>query len=202
MLTLHHLETSRSDRIVWLLEELGLEAEFVRHARDPLTSRAPAALREVHPLGKSPVLVDGDLVLAESGAIVEYLVHRHGGGRLVPPVESADWPRHTYWLHFAEGSAMFPLILDLFDSLMGLPEALSASLPAERDGVLDHMEAALAEADWFGGAEFSTADVMMAFVVEMAGGRGLLEGRPKLQAYVERVNARPARVRAAEKLAG
>ena len=118
MITVHHLNNSRSQRVLWLLEELGLAYEIKRYQRDPKTLLAPPALREVHPLGKSPVLADGEVTLAESGAILEYLVERHGGGRLRPPLGTPERVRYTYWLHFAEGSAMPPLVMKLvFDRI-------------------------------------------------------------------------------------
>jgi glutathione S-transferase len=116
MITVHHLNNSRSQRVLWLLEELGLEYTVERYERDPKTMRAPAALREVHPLGKSPVISDGVNTVAESGAIIEYLVDRHGGGALVPPPGTPERLRYTYWLHYAEGSAMPPLLLKLIFS--------------------------------------------------------------------------------------
>ena len=118
MITVHHLNNSRSQRVLWLLEELGLTYEIKRYERDPKTMLAPASLHEVHPLGKSPVITDGDLTLAESGAIIEYLVDRYGNGRLRPAIGTPEYLRYTYWLHYAEGSAMPPLLLKLiFDQI-------------------------------------------------------------------------------------
>ena len=200
MLVLHHLENSRSQRILWLMEELGLDYEIVHYARDPVTSRAPAALRDVHPLGKSPVLADGDTLLCESGAIVEYLVSRHGDGRLVPASGSPEWARYIQWLHFAEGSAMFPLLLDLFLGM--LPEGgapLGDAVKQEARALLGYLETELEGRDYFAGDEFSAADVLMSFVVDMAQGRGFLEGHERLVAHQERMRARPAYQRAQER---
>ncbi len=200
MITVHHLNQSRSTRIVWLLEELGLEYQIQRHQRDPATQRAPESLKAVHPLGKSPVIQDGDLVLVESGAIVEYLCRCRADGRLVPAASSPDFPRYLQWLHFAEGSAVLPLLLDL---LLGMVPAAAGSflagyVEAEIEKVLGFMDEELAERPWFSGEAFSAADLMMTFVVEFASMRGKLEGRANLHAFLERVRARPAFQKAAE----
>ncbi|MDJ0846816.1 MAG: glutathione S-transferase [Myxococcota bacterium] len=200
MITVHHLNASRSTRIVWLLEELGLEYEIELHERDPATQRAPESLRKVHPLGKSPVVQDGDLVLVESGAIVEYLCRCRARGRLVPPESSPDFARYLQWMHFAEGSAVLPLLLDL---LLGMVPAAAESFLAgyvedEIEKVLGYMDDELAGRPWFSGEAFSAADLMMTFVVEFASMRGKLEGRANLHAFLERVHARPAYQRAAE----
>ena len=122
MITVHHLNNSRSQRVLWLLEELGLPYEIKRYERDPKTMLAPASLRKIHPLGKSPVITDGELTLAESGAIIEYLVDRYGNGRLRPALDTPEHLRYTYWLHYAEGSAMPPLLLKLiFDQIEKSP---------------------------------------------------------------------------------
>ena len=200
MITVHHLNASRSTRIVWLLEELGLDYQIERHQRDPATQRAPESLRKVHPLGKSPVLQDGDLVLVESGAIVEYLCRCRGGGRLVPPESSPDFPRYLQWLHFAEGSAALPLTLELLLSLVpaAADSFLAPTVDAEIERVVGFMDDALAARPWFAGEEFSAADLMMTFVVEFASSRGKLEGRANLHGFLERVRARPAYRKAAE----
>jgi glutathione S-transferase len=200
-LTIYHLERSRSDRILWLAEELGLEYEVVRFKRDPKTQRAEPALRKIHPLGKSPAIRDGDSTLIESGAIVDYLVVRHGKGRLAPPHDSSDWPRYVQWLHFAEGSAMFQLVLELFvTGVVGGGEP-SAAAPGLRDAtrqLLAYLDAELATRPYFAGSEFTAADIMMTFPIRLAAGRGGLDGLPHLQAYLERVTARPAYQRAME----
>jgi glutathione S-transferase len=206
VLTVHHLSNSRSQRVLWLLEELGLPYEIVFYQRDPVTRLAPPELRKVHPLGKSPVLVDGDLTIAETGAILEYLVEK-GGGRLRPEAGAPERLRWTYWLHFAEGSLMPPMLLELVLAALpaGAPEPAremaKARMDATRNGyvarelatLFDYIEAELGKSAWFAGEEFSAADVMMSFPLEAAGSSaGAFEGRPKLKAFVERIHARPA----------
>ncbi|ANB18955.1 glutathione S-transferase family protein [Dokdonella koreensis] len=214
MITVHHLENSRSQRVLWLLEELGLDYAIVRYARDPETLLAPPELRRVHPLGKSPVIVDGALTIAESGAIIEYLVDRHGSA-LAPPAGSPERLRYTYWLHFAEGSAMPPLLLKLvFQRLATAPMPFFARPVARRIAAsvqqrlvdpqlvrqLDYLEGELAGQDWFAGAAFSAADVQMSFPVEAAAARaGLDAGRPRLWDWLQRIHARPAYRRALER---
>jgi glutathione S-transferase len=198
-LVIYHLERSRSDRIIWLAEELGLQYELVRFKRDPQTQRAEPALREHHPLGKSPAIRDGDVRVIESGAIVDYLVVRHGKGRLAPAHGSPDWPRYVQWLHYAEGSAMAQLVLDLFLSGSFGGSAPSAAAPRMREATLEMLgmlDRELATRPYFAGSEFSAADVMMAFPIRMAAGFKLLEGCHNLQAYLKRIESRPAYQRA------
>lgn len=215
MLVVHHLETSRSQRVLWLLEELGLPYEIRHYQRDAQTMLAPPALREVHPLGKSPVLTDGAATLAESGAIIEYLVEHYGNGRLLPAPGTPERLRYRYWLHFAEGSAMPPLLLKLvFDRVATGPMPFFARPIARKISrqvldrlvlpnlkrQLDFMEAELARSDWFAGGEFSAADIQMSFPVEAAAQRaGLDATRPNLWRYLERIHARPAFRRALER---
>ena len=198
MLTVYHLNESRSVRILWLLEELGVPYRIERFERDA-TRRAPAALAEVHPLGKAPVIRDGDLVLAESGAIVEYLIERHGGGRLVPKSGTAAYGLYLHWLHFAEGSAMLPLLLELFLGMGLIPGgkdgALGGFVRSELTRQLDYVERELGEKPHLLGA-FTAADVMMGFPLDLAARQGHLEGRTRLLAYLERLRARPAYARA------
>ncbi len=212
MITVHHLNNSRSQRVLWLLEELGVPYEVRRYERDPQTMLAPAALKAVHPLGKSPVITDGEVTLAESGAIVEYLAGRYGGGRLLPPEGTPERLRCTYWLHYAEGSAMPPLLLSLIFTRVREAPAPFFVRPIARaidDKVmagfvtpnvqlhLDYMEGELGRSAWFAGEEFSAADVQMSFPLEAAAARGRLDaGRPRLQAFLERIHARPAYQRA------
>jgi glutathione S-transferase len=212
MITVHHLNNSRSQRVLWLLEELGLPYEIQHHQRDPVTSLAPPALRQVHPLGKSPVLTDGALTVAESGAILEYLVDRHGGGRLKPPADSDDALRYRYFMHFAEGSAMPPLVMTLiFNRIASAPmpffakpiakgiaaKVLKGYLQPQIASQLAFLEAELAERPWFAGAGFSAADVQMSFPLEAAAARaGGLARHPKLQDFLARIHARPAYQRA------
>ena len=215
MITVHHLEMSRSQRVLWLLEELGLPYEIQHYQRDPKTSLAPPELRQVHPLGKSPVISDGEHTVAESGAIIEYLVERHGNGRLRPPVGSDERLRYTYWLHFAEGSAMPPLLFTLVcDKVKSAPmpffiKPIARGIAAKvMDGFvkpnlksqLDFMEAELLQHKWFAGDQFSAADVQMSFPLEAAAQRAGLNGsRPKLMAFLKRIHARPAYKRALER---
>ena len=215
MITVHHLNNSRSQRVLWLLEELGLDYEVKRYERDKKTMLAPPELRAVHPLGKSPVITDDGLTVAESGAIIEYLLERHGKGRLIPPAGTPERLRFTYWLHFAEGSAMSPLLMSLvFGRLPRQPmpflvrpivRALSAKvmksfIEPQLQAHQDFMESELGKSAWFAGGKFSAADIQMSFPVEAAAARGGLDAkRPKLMAWLETIHARPAYRRALEK---
>lgn len=215
MVIVHHLNNSRSQRVLWLLEELGVPYEVTRYARDPKTMLAPPELLAVHPLGKSPVITDGGVTIAESGAIVEYLVDTYGAGRLIPPVGTPERRRYTYWLHYAEGSAMPPLLLKLvFDRVATTPMPWPVSAIARRiagsvdDAFigpqlrrhLDFMESELGLGPWFAGAEFTAADVQMSFPLEAARLRGgLNESRPRLMDFLTRIHARPAYQRALER---
>ncbi len=215
MITVHHLNDSRSQRVLWLLEELGLPYEIKKYQRDPQTMLAPDALRQVHPLGKSPVITDGGLVIAESGAIIEYLVDRSGAGRLKPPAGTPEHLRYIYWLHFAEGSAMPPLLMKLvFDRIPQMPmpffvkpiargisaKVLARMVDPNLTRQLDFMESELAQREWFAGAEFSAADIQMSFPLEAAAQRaGLDASRPRLVAFLKRIHARPAYRRALER---
>ena len=193
LITVHHLENSRSQRILWLLEELGLPYEVRRYERDPKTMLAPPALRQAHPLGKSPVVEDDGLVVAETGAIIDYLVEK-ADGRLGPPRRREDVLRYRHFLHYAEGSLMPPLLVMLVVRRLGLL-GRPARKPIQRmiDGHLDWLETELAERPWFAGDEFTAADVMMSFPLEAARHRaGLDEGRPNLIDWLERIHARPA----------
>jgi glutathione S-transferase len=215
MIVVHHLNNSRSQRVLWLLEELGLEYEVRRYERDPATMLAPPELRAVHPLGKSPVISDGDRVLAESGAILEYLVEEHGKGRLVPAAGTPERLRYRYWMHYAEGSAMPPLLLKLvFDQVekakmpffvkpiaRGIADKVRGGfvLPQIRTH-LDFLEGELAKGDWFAGPRFSAADVQLSFPLEVAQARGGLdESRPRLVDWLARIHARPAYHRALDR---
>jgi glutathione S-transferase len=203
MLTVHHLNNSRSQRVLWLLEELGLPYEIKRYQRDARTMRAPPELRAVHPLGKSPVVTDGELTIAETGAIVEYIVDL-AGGRLRPAAGTPEKLRWTFWLHYAEGSLMTPLLRAPM-ILRGLVRSIAAR--AKTDFVMpelgrhfDFLEAELSKSEWFAGGQFSAADVMMSFPLEAGADRaGAFEGRPLLKAFVARIQARPAYKAALEK---
>ena len=205
-LTLIHLENSRSDRIVWLLEELGLDYEIETHQRDPRTGRADAAFKKLHPYAKAPMLRDGDRLLIESGAIFEYVMGRYGDAGLRPDPSDEDWPDYLQWMHFAEGSAMLPILLDHFQAagLAGPPgESMLAAMA--KDGMADlyaYVESVLSERDWFAGDRFTAADVMMGWVVEVVEGRGEIGPYPAMQRTLERMRARPAYQRAKERAAG
>jgi len=215
MITVHHLNNSRSQRVLWLLEELGLEYDIKRYQRNPATMLAPPELRKVHPLGKSPVITDDDLTIAESGAIIEYLVGRHGNGRLVPSPDSPERLRYTYWMHFAEGSAMPPLLLALIFGRLDkgkMPFFVRPIARAIKNRVrqsfieprinqqLDFMEAELGKSAWFAGDEFSAADIQMSFPLEASVARGGLDSRcPRLMAFLQRIHERAAYKRALER---
>jgi glutathione S-transferase len=215
MIIVHHLNNSRSQRILWLLEELGLEYEIKRYQRDPKTMLAPASLREVHPLGKSPVITDGNHTIAESGAIIEYLVERYDNGRLAPSPNAPERLRYQYWLHYAEGSAMPPLLLKLvFDQIekgpmpfFVKPIARAIAQKVKRSYIepqltqhLNYLEAELTNSTWFAGDAFSAADIQMSFPLEAATARaGLNESRPRLMAFLKRIHQRPAYQRAVER---
>ena len=204
MLTLYHLRNSRSDRILWLLEELGLDYQLVRYDRDP-NFRAPAEMREIHELGKSPILRDGELVIAESGAIVDYVVTRHGGGRLAPRHDDPAWARYVFWLHFAEGSLM-PWLTTEFLLTSGIVPgvesgALGPSLQQELTRYLHWVDSDLEGRDFAAGDSFTAADVMLAYALEFAKGRNHLADSKHLLPYLERMSARPAYQRAKGKAA-
>jgi len=215
MITVHHLNNSRSQRILWLLEELGLEYEIKKYQRDPKTMLAPPELKAVHPLGKSPVITDDGTVVAESGAIVEYLVERYGNGRLVPAAGTPEKLKYTYFLHFAEGSAMSPLLMKLvFDRVENGPMPFFVKPVARgiarkvKEGFvnpniqaqLDYLESELKARPWFAGGEFSAADIQMSFALEAAASRGGLGAQyPQLSGFLQRIHARPAYQRALER---
>ena len=195
MITIYHLETSRSERIVWLMEELGLEYKMEVYPREP-TGAAPPPLKAIHPLGKAPVIRDGDTVLAESGAIVDYIVHRHAGGRLAVRPDAPVYPRYLYWLHFAEGSLMSLLLIVLV--LSRVPEAsaspVTARMRERMKQMLSFVDAELGSGPWFAGADFTAADVMMLFPFTTM--RHFLDydlaPYPNILAYLKRIEARPA----------
>ena len=215
MITVHHLENSRSQRVLWLLEELGLPFEIVHYKRDATTMLAPPELLAVHPLGKSPVITEGDTTVAETGAIVEYILAQHGGGRLLPAVGTPDALRYRYWLHFAEGSAMPPLLLTLiFDRIANAPmpffikpiargisnKVMNLMVRPNLKRQLDFMESELGRSAWFAGDVLTGADIMMSFPLEAAAQRaGLDASRPKLMDFLKRVHARPAYQRALQR---
>lgn len=199
-LIVHHLNNSRSQRILWILEELGLDYDIRHYTRDAVTNLAPAELLEVHPLGKSPLLQDGDRVIMESAAIIEYLCERHGGQALVPPVGSDEHIRHLELMHFAEGSAMTPILLSLYTSRLGdAAEPLQPRINQQMESHFDYMESALNDHGHFIGTELSAADIMLSFPAEIAVMQGRVATRPKLAAFVRACHERPAWLRAREK---
>jgi len=198
MIQVHHLNNSRSQRILWLLEELGLEYEIVTYQRDPVTNLAPPELKQVHPLGKSPVLVDNGRVVIESGAIVDYLIQIHGQGRLMPAAGSDDWVAYIQWLQFAEGSAMLPLMLGLYCGRLGEASApLQPRIQSEIANHLGYLDQALAGRDFLVGSELTGADIQTSFVLEAA--RGALAPYANLVRYLGSLQARPAYRRAVER---
>ncbi len=200
MLTVHHLNNSRSQRVLWLLEELELDYRLERYQRDAETSLAPPALLAVHPLGKSPVLTDGGETIIESGAIVDYIVRRHGNGRLAPEPGTTEHEQYLQWLHYSEGSAMLPLMLKMYTGrLADGGAALQPRIDSELDNHLGYMNAALAGTDWFVGNRFSAADVQLSFVPQVARLLYTLEPFPALQGFLDRIHVRPAYRRALER---
>jgi glutathione S-transferase len=205
MLTVHHLNESRSQRVLWLLEELSLPYEIVFHTRDPKTRLAPPSLTDIHPLGKSPVIValqpDGsDLTVIESGAIIDYVIRRHGGGRLAPNAASIDYDRYQQWLHYAEGSAMLPLMLNMYVGRLGEAGApLHPRIQGEIANHLSYVNDSLAGRDFFVGDALTGADIQMSFVPEVAKAMGKLSDYPHMAAWIERMHARPAWKAALEK---
>ena len=216
MIVLHHLNNSRSQRVLWLLEELGIDYEVKRYQRDPETMLAPPELRAVHPLGKSPIVTDGEDTLVESGAIIERLVERFGQGRFIPPAGTPERVRYTRWLHYAEGSAMPPLLVALIVSriegapvpffvrpvVRGIAKKLRAGFVAPQlETHLGYMESEIGKSEWFAGSEFTAADIQMSFPVEAASSRAGLTAatRPKLHGWLKRIHARPAYQRALAK---
>ncbi len=212
MITVHHLELSRSSRVLWLLEELGVPYELKRYPRDPVTRLAPKELKAVHPLGKSPIVTDGERTLVESGSILDYLVERHGGGRLRPPSGSEERLRYDYWLHYAEGSAMPPLLMSLVFAQIKKksPWPVRPIARAIADKVLqgfihpqltthfDWVESELGKRPWFAGDEFTAADIQMSYPVQAHQTRGAAASRPHTAAWLERVCARSAYKKAIE----
>ncbi|MFY2764729.1 glutathione S-transferase family protein [Arenimonas sp. MALMAid1274] len=215
MITVHHLNNSRSQRVLWLLEEMGVPYEVKRYQRDAKTMLAPPELKAVHPLGKSPVITDGGETVAESGAIIEYLADKYGQGKLLPPPGDPARRAQTYWLHYAEGSLMPPMLMALiFAKVRSAPMPFFAKPIAHgiADKVmggfvspqiklhLDYLEAELGKAPWFGGASLGASDVQLSFPIEAAAARGGLDdSRPRLVDFLKRIHARPAYQRALEK---
>ncbi len=213
MITVHHLNNSRSQRVLWLLEELGMPYEVKRYQRDAKTMLAPKELRAVHPLGKSPVITDNGHTIAETGAIIEYILENYGVGRLIPHASTPERLRYTYWLHYAEGSAMTPLLLKLVFSRIpanapGLLRGLIGSVMKTAQQRLSDPQIAmhvgywddeLSKSQWFAGAEFTAADIMMSFPLEAAAHRAGARSRPMIAAFLDRIHQRPAYIAALKK---
>ena len=214
MVTVHHLNNSRSQRVLWLLEELGLDYNVVRYQRNAETMLAPPSLRKAHPLGKSPVVVDGENTLAESGAILEYLVERYDSARkFAPSPGTPEQLRYRYWMHYAEGSAMPPLLMSLVFSRIkrapmpffarpvarGIADKVMKSFVGPQVKLhLDYMEGELGKSRWFAGDDFSAADIQMSFPVEAASARYGSDDKPNLRAFLQRIHGRPAYQKALE----
>jgi glutathione S-transferase len=193
MLIVHHLNDSRSQRILWLLEELRLPYEIQRYQRDPTTRLAPPELKSVHPLGKSPVISDDGRVIIESGAIIDYIIRRHGGVRLQPDPASAAYDDYVQWLHFAEGSAMLPLLLKLYVARLGDAAApLSPRIESEIANHLGYMDTMLDGRDYLLGSELTGSDIQLSFVGEVAAARGNRAAYSNVEAWVRRFQKRPA----------
>ena len=200
MLIVHHLNNSRSQRILWLLEELGVEYEIKHYERDAATNRAPDELKAVHQLGKSPVIEDGDLIVAETGAIIVYLLDKYGNDTLRPPKDTQEYVDYVHFLHFAEGSAMLPMLLALYTGYLGDAAApLQPMIMAEIKAILDYCEYHLISKKWFAGDDLTGADIQMVFPLEAAKARGRLKGYDACNEYVDRIHKRPAYIRALEK---
>ena len=199
-LEVHHLNNSRSQRVLWLLEELELPYELVKYQRDPVTNLAPESLKAIHPLGKSPVLRDDGQVVIESGAIIEYIVRRYGKGRLAPEPSSPAWVGYLQLMHYAEGSAMLPIMLRLYLSRLGdAAKPLEPRVTSEIENHLGFLESQLAGRDWFVGSELSAADIQLSFAIQTARLLYGLEKFPNLARFLDRIHARPAYKRALER---
>lgn len=213
MIIVHHLDNSRSQRVLWLLEELGLDYEIVSYKRDKKTMLAPPELKKIHPLGKSPVISDNGRVIAETGAIMDYLVTHYGGGRLIPSVGTEDRLSYTYWMYYAEGTAMTPLLLRLITTSFPKrtpffirPIANGIAKGIERTLVVPNLSAnvqfwedSLTKSTWFAGGDFSAADIMMSFPLEAAAARAGAGARPRIKAWLEAIHGRPAYRRALQR---
>ncbi len=206
MIIVHHLNNSRSQRVLWLLEELGLPYEVKRYQRDAKTMLAPPELKAVHPLGKSPVITDKGHTIAETGAIIDYIIETYAHGRLIPAKGTDEHLRYTYWMHYAEGSAMTPLLLKLIFSFMPtnapalLRPFVKSVMGQAQAGIsdpqikvhVDYWQEELSKSEWFTGKDFTAADIMMSFPLEAAAMRGDGRSRPRVAAFLDRIHARPA----------
>ncbi len=197
MIEVHHLQASRSRRITWMLEELGQAYQIITYARDPTTNLAPPELKAIHPLGKAPILRDGKVTLIESGAIIDYLVRTYGEGRFSPALTSPEYNRYQQMLHYAEGSAMLPLLLRLYVSRLGeAGKPLHPRIASEMENHLGWLNSELAGHEWFVGPDISGADINLSFVAQMAIRFAGRDAHPNLTAFVDRIEARPAYIRA------
>ena len=193
MIIVHHLNDSRSQRILWLLEELEVPYEIQRYQRNPQTRYAPPELKAIHPLGKSPVISDNGRVIFESGAIIDYLIRHHGAGRLQPDPATPAYDDYVQWLHFAEGSAMLPMLLKLYVARLGAAGApLSPRIESEIANHLGYIDTTLGGHDYLLGNELTGADINLSFVGEVAAARGNRANYPNVEAWVHRYQARPA----------
>lgn len=200
MLTVHHLNDSRSQRILWLLEELEVPYEIKRYQRDAQTRLAPPELKKIHPLGKSPVITDNGQTIIESGAIVDYIIRRQGRGRLQPPTSAPAYDEYVQWLHYAEGSAMLPMMLNLYTSRLGEAAApLTPRIESEIANHLGYLDSALKGRQFLVGDSLTGADIQMSFVGEVAGAFGKRGAYPNLDAWMKRMHERPAYKKALEK---
>lgn len=204
MLKIHHLVLSRSERIVWLAEELGLPYELVRHDRDPVTFRAPAALKAFSPMAKFPSIQDGDLTLAESGAIIEYILNRYGQGRLRPALDAKEYPAYLHWMHAAESTLMLPVLFELLGTMLQVDSpAMRDFTQGEYDAVLGCLNEVLSKNDYVAGAQFTAADIMVGYTIALANGSAIPPMKSKLDfnawpaivAYMKRLEQRPAFVK-------
>ena len=200
MIEIHHLQASRSRRITWALEELGQPYEVITYARDPVTNLAPPDLCAIHPLGKAPILRDGAVTLIESGAILDYLIRTYGQGRLAPAMTSPDYNRYVQFMHYAEGSAMLPLMLRLYVGRLGdAGKPLHPRIESEMKTHLGWLNSELTAREWFVGNDLTGADINLSFVAQVALRFAGREGYPNLTAFVDRFEARPAYMRAIER---
>jgi glutathione S-transferase len=200
MLVVHHLNDSRSQRILWQLEELGAPYEIKAYQRDATTRLAPPELKTVHPLGKSPVITDGEITIAESGAIVDYIQRKYGQGRMGAPAGEVEAEKYREWLHYSEGSAMLPLMINMYVGRLGEAGApLQPRIQSEMANHLSYVEGSLAGRDWLMGKDITAADIQMSFVGEVARAMGQMDKYPNIKGWVERFQARPAYQKALEK---
>ncbi|MCO7223257.1 glutathione S-transferase family protein [Pleionea sp. CnH1-48] len=194
MITVHHLNKSRSTRVLWLLEELRLPYQIEHHQRDPLTQLAPASLAKIHPLSKAPIMVDGDITLCESAAILEYILDQDKSGQLRPQKQSKSYYQYLEWLHFAEGSLSLPVITTLFMQMedRGGNAAMDGYIAKELNLDFSYIDETLSKQNYFAGDQFTAADIMMTISLEIAASLNILEGRENIKAYLSRVQAREA----------